>query len=82
MRQAIETHYIRPTNHRGSRVVARAQVGRVTVSWDHSISVDENHDAARAALCARFGWDEWTGGRWAAGGRADMRGNVYVWHEE
>jgi hypothetical protein len=81
MRQAITTKYLGPTNFRGSRVKATAEAGSVTISWDDAKSVEANHDAAAAALAAKFGWNEWTGGRWVSGGLPSTEGNVYVWAE-
>lgn len=56
IRQAILTKYLGPTDHRGSRVVARAQAGKVTVPWDYSIDTADNHAAAAKALCSKFDW--------------------------
>ena len=78
MRQAIETRFAGPTNARGARVLVRAQAGRMTVSWDHALGVDENHCAAAKAFAERWGWS----GRWVGGGRADGTGNVFVWVDD
>jgi len=56
MRQAIETRYLGPTNFRGSRVVASAQAGSMTVPWDHALDVADNHAAAARALADKYGW--------------------------
>jgi len=56
--QAIETKYLGPTNHRGSRVKASCEAGQTTVSWDYSLNVVENHARAATHLCRRLGWDE------------------------
>lgn len=72
--QAIETKYLGPTNTRGSRIIARAQVGRISVPWDYALSVDENLDAAARAFAAKWGWF----GTWIRGARSDGKGNVYV----
>jgi len=72
--QAIETTYFGPTNTRGSRVVAKCQAGKVSVSWDYALSVEENHDAAAKALASKLEWL----GTWLRGARADDKGNVYV----
>ena len=58
MYQAIQTKFLGPTNTRGARVSARADAGRVIVSWDHAIGISENHKAAAVALARRFGWPE------------------------
>lgn len=73
-RQAIETRYHGPTNTRGARISASAQAGRIYVSYDHALGIDENHAAAALAFAKRWGW----AGEWVGGGRADGRGNVYT----
>jgi hypothetical protein len=78
MRQAIETKYLGPTNHRGSRVKATSQAGSITVSWDDALDVNDNHRAAAKALAKKLGWP----GHYAEGGKADGSGNVYVYIEE
>lgn len=72
--QAIATKFLAPSANRGARVVARAQAGRVTVGWDHSQNVDENHRRAAKALADKIGWN----GSWVAGALHDGTGNVYV----
>lgn len=72
--QAIETRFVPPTNHRGARVRVRCAARSMLVSWDHSLGVDGNHDAAAKALAERLGWR----GSWHGGGNADGSGNVYV----
>lgn len=71
-RQAITTKYYGPTNTKGSRVKASAEAGSVWVSWDHSLNVDQNHDAACKALLEKLGWS----GEWKGGGVST--GYVYV----
>lgn len=56
MRQAIITKYLEPTNTRGGRVKARCEAGSLTVSWDHTLSTQDNHAAAARALCEKLGW--------------------------
>lgn len=72
--QSIETKYLGPTNNRGARIKASAQAGAVTVSYDHALSVVENHDAAALALAVKLGWR----GRWNGGGRANGVGYNFV----
>lgn len=58
-RIAIETHYLGPTDYRGSRIVARTVNGdRLTLSYDHALDGPDNHAAAAAALADRCapGW--------------------------
>lgn len=63
MRQAITTHFICPTNTRGSRIKASADAGSLITPWDYSIGVEENHRAGAEALVAKLGWSgEWIGG--------------------
>jgi len=56
MSQAIETRYICPTNFRGARIKATAWAGQLTLSWDHALNPEENHDAAARAFAKKFGW--------------------------
>lgn len=58
MYQAIVTSYRGPTNSRGSRVIVKAQAGRMAVPWDHALSPSENHSAAALAFARRWGWAE------------------------
>jgi hypothetical protein len=51
----ITTHYMGPTNTRGSRVKATAGSGRsITVAWDHELNETENHAAAAARLAHKL----------------------------
>lgn len=65
--QAIQTYFIGPTNHRGSRIVAKAAAGKVTLDWDHALSSEANHRAAARAFAEKMEWP----GTWACGGLAD-----------
>jgi hypothetical protein len=56
MSQAILTKYLDATDHRGARILAKAQAGKVTVPWDHAFGVEDNHALAAVALCTKFGW--------------------------
>lgn len=55
--QAIIVKYFGAGNVRGSRFIARAKAGSVTQFYDHTLSADENAEAAAVALCKKFGWD-------------------------
>jgi hypothetical protein len=56
---AIITKYHGPGNVRGSRISATASMGqKVTISYDHSLDAEQNHDAAAIALCRKMGWTE------------------------
>lgn len=57
-RQSIETRYVGPTNHRGSRIIANTASGkRLTHHWDYSIGIEANHYAAAKALQAKLDWE-------------------------
>jgi hypothetical protein len=77
MRQAIETKYLGPTDHRGARVKATAQAGSITVPWDHALDVGPNHFRAAYKLARKFGWvlDEYC---LVGGGNADGSGYCFV----
>jgi hypothetical protein len=53
----VQTKYIGPTDHRGARVKAKnmASGKSVTISWDHGLSVFENHAMAARALYEKLG---------------------------
>ncbi|MBV9976758.1 MAG: hypothetical protein JO105_15335 [Hyphomicrobiales bacterium] len=76
VRQAIETSYIGPRNHRGSRVMARCLAGSHSQAWDHSLGVEMNHREAARALITALGWtgEGWQGS-WHQGG--DVTGDGY-----
>lgn len=65
--QAITTTFRGPTNHRGARIIAKAQAGRLTLPWDHDLDVQENHERAAKAFVEKFGWF----GVWATGANYD-----------
>lgn len=74
--QAITTKYFGPGNVRGSRVKAECEAGSITVSWDHSLNVEENHRVAAEALATKLGWTtEWYGNLVGGG----MKGAGYCW---
>lgn len=78
-RQAITTRYLGPTDHRGARVVARCEAGRITVPWDHALDIFANHRAAALALARKLGWDgEHYVGMWVSGGTADGYAHCYL----
>jgi len=55
--KAITTQYKGPTNARGSRIIAKAEgVKAHTVSYDHSLNADENHEAVARGLAVRMEW--------------------------
>jgi len=54
--QAIVTRTLSPTDSRGTRVEAKANGGRVTRPYDHSVNETRNHAAAARALADRMDW--------------------------
>ena len=47
----IQTKYIGPTNHRGSRVSAKDDNGnRVTIHWLSELNIEQNHSNAAQQL--------------------------------
>lgn len=55
--QAIETHYVGPTNHRGSRIIATSEGGhKLTYHWEYSLGIEANHYAAAQAFCNQLEW--------------------------
>jgi len=66
-RQVIITKYVG-----NSKYIVEAYAGRMTYSYDHAISDEENHAQACIAFCKKF---EWTGDR--VGG--EMPDGSYAW---
>lgn len=73
---AIQTKYLGPTNHMGSRIKAFTQnKGQArTIGYPHELGVEAGHDAAARELIVKLGWF----GVWVRGGSADGRGYVYT----
>lgn len=71
--QSITTKYMMPTDTKGARILAKAEAGKLTVPWDHSIGVKENYEAAALALAAKMNWSY---GAWHGGSAGD---SGYVW---
>lgn len=75
MRKAIVTKYLGPTNHRGSRIMAKAEGGHQTiVSYDGGLTTEENHQAAAETLKTAAGW----AGELVGGGMPDGAGYCFV----
>lgn len=83
--KAIQTKFIGPTNTLGSRIIARCDGGKVTMSYDHALNSTQNHSAAAETLMRKMGWS----GRVEAGtlpdgtmahvfGSLDKEGDEYV----
>lgn len=77
MRQAIETRFLGPTNHRGARIVAKCQAGRIVIPYSYEHSCEECHRGAAMALASKLGWS----GSLIGGGSADGKGYVFVFSE-
>lgn len=54
--QAIRTKYIGATNARPSRMQAKCDAKTITVSYDHALDTDGNHEAVCQALLSHLGW--------------------------
>jgi len=67
MTQAIQTKFLSPTNHRGARISAKCDAGKIVVQWDYSMNPDRNHAHAAKVLVTKLGWD----GQWVSGGLPD-----------
>jgi adenosylmethionine-8-amino-7-oxononanoate aminotransferase len=78
--QSIHTKFLGPTNTRGSRIraIASGGAGSVSVSYDHALNSEQNHDEAAKKLAAKLGWH----GTTVRGGGLGGKGNVYVFHRE
>ena len=64
--QAIQTRYVRPTNHRGARMRAGCASGFVTLPYQDGLGSEGNHKAACDALLKKLGWSaEMVGGEYA-----------------
>lgn len=58
MRQAIQTKFLGPTNHRGMRIKARCFGGTLVIPWDDALDTANNHARAAKALSDKLGWSE------------------------
>ena len=80
---AIQTKYLGPTNHKGSRVKAFTHNGhQVTLTWDSALNSEPNHRQAADALCEKMNWifkDLELVGGWLKDGDKDM---VFVFTEK
>lgn len=74
MRMTINTKWLGPTNHKGSRVKATdTWTGKCLIdSWDHATGVNENHCRVAKIHAASMGWT----GLFVAGDAKD--GNSYI----
>ena len=79
--QAIITKYLGCTDKLGSRVKAICEAGRLTMPWDDSLNIEENHHAAAVALAHKLGWDTEFYGDLISGGMAGS-GYCHVFSRE
>ena len=71
--QSIETRYVGPTNHRGSRIIATTPGGhKLTHAWNYEFNIEANHYAAAEALRAKLDWPSIKAGGSTAKGYAFM----------
>ena len=49
--KVVRTHYIPPTNHRGSRIGVASLGTSKVLNWDHRLGEFQNHQAAALAFC-------------------------------
>ena len=82
----IETHYLGPTNYRGSRIVAQVGPGRpsdghaprIVMSYDHELDGPDNHAKAACRLANQMKSDQ----RWPEDaeliGGATAKGYAFV----
>lgn len=54
--QAIPIKYVGPTNTKGSRMVASAQAGRKSFSYDYALNIEENAIKAAKLYAESKGW--------------------------
>lgn len=75
--QTISTQYYGPTDHRGSRVRAKASYAKTTVwyDWDYRLSPEDNHKEAARQLIVKLEWDQLLGD-WVMGGTE--KGYIFV----
>lgn len=65
---AITTKYHGPTDTKGSRITARLNKARVTVTYRHDLGENENHQRAAKILAERVQRGTWIGGVTSTGG--------------
>lgn len=69
--QAIVTKYLGPTDHRGARIKARCDAATITIPWDDSLDVGDNHQRAATKLAHKLGWLDDMYGRMVRGSLPD-----------
>jgi hypothetical protein len=76
--QAIQTHFLGPTDQRDSRIVAKCQSARIVVPWDDSRDVPNNHANAAQILAVQLGWTKSTHGAMYGGALPNETGYAFV----
>lgn len=74
MNQAITTRYRGPTYTGSAVYIAKCAGGRVSVTRDYELSVEQQHAMCAKALVNKMEWS----GLWIAGGKPEGDGNVYI----
>lgn len=72
--QAIQTHYLPPTNYRGSRIVARCDAKRLVVPYPYDLSGAAVHAHAAQKLAEALDWE----GTWYGGALPGNAGYAFV----
>lgn len=61
--KAIKTSYIPATNTKGCKMRASTDSISIFVTYDHALSVSENHQRAACELLTKLGWEgDYVGG--------------------
>lgn len=76
--QAIVTKHLGPTNTRGSRVIARCEAGSLTVPWNWSFNITQNHRLAAQQLRDKLGWNDPAYPRMMGGGMPTSSKEAFV----
>lgn len=53
--QVVTTEFVGRTEKKPAKIVARSGISKVSVSWDSSLGIAENHQAAVRKLCMELG---------------------------
>lgn len=82
--QTIITKYAGPTDTKGSRVIAKCWLGKVTHNWDYS-GAERNHAQAAEGMVAKLnsdriknGYDDYLWVIVACGSMPDGTGDAYI----
>ncbi len=55
--QAIQTSFIPCTNTNPNRIKAECQAGKIIISWDYGLNVEENHSRVCDLLIGKLNWN-------------------------